>query len=356
MCAAVFALTQTCADARPERCLVRVATIAPRRAVCAALRAARRGQAHLSRARPVYALCVLCVLLGVVVDRQLLHRSVVRLRRLSSSRPLSSASPSNVSLPRVYLISTLYASSYSASRLSELRQTMVRNLHLPISYRLVSEADASLPGSLPSPHPSIFPVSAPIGYSTLFAHINALPRGAVAALAHADIYFDHSLLCAAVLRPGVVLALSRHPAPDCPAASGHGHTGWEPHNFCAGYHPVRHASHDVFIVRVPVPQDVVHTLRSLPVNQFGAENVVLWAFKKAGWKIVNACENVHAFHLHCDVEQRAQSARDHAGSVADKQNRFAGADQWGWVHPREWATNTVGDCVEFGMNVARRGS
>lgn len=264
----------------------------------------------------------------------------------------------------VTLVSSMYSAGYSPARIEELRLVVLRNLALVAvkRYELLVESGTSLPSSLQN-------ASAPgrlsttmlrpdesVTYASLFRRANAITAaGSVAVVANADIYFDESLSCAGLLSSRVALALSRHPSPDCVAASARGDTGWEPADFCAGYDPVRAASHDAFAIVAPVAEEVLIGLGDLRVNEFGAENVVVYLLKKAGYKVVNACSNVHAFHQHCDAKDRARSAHQKAGSVAEKRKQFAGADEWGFVDVKQWAGQAFTgvseglDCLSYGL-------
>lgn len=239
-----------------------------------------------------------------------------------------------------------------------------RNLQLSglSHYQLLCENDVQIPSlvsNLTSAALQIAtfsqPVGQPVTYRSLFERANAHQPGTVAVIANADIFFDESILCATLLDEKIALALSRHPSPDCALASGYGDTGWEPLDFCAGYDPVRAASHDVFAFVTPLPPAFLSALGDLRVNQFGAENVVVYLLKQAGYRVINPCANIHAFHQHCDARTRASSARHSAGSVASKRKQFAGADKWGYQNVAEWAaadfigkTNGL-DCLAYGL-------
>lgn len=258
----------------------------------------------------------------------------------------------------------MYAARYSPARIEELRLVVLRNLALAAvsRYELLVEGGASLPASLQNASgvgrlsTTVLRPGELVTYAALFARANAVaPPGSVAVVANADIYFDESLSCAGLLSNRVVLALSRHPSPDCVSASARGDTGWEPADFCAGYDPVRAASHDAFAFVVPLADDVVMALGELQVNEFGAENVAIYLLKRAGYKVLNPCANVHAFHQHCDARDRARSAHQNAGSVADRRMQFAGADEWGFVDVAQWAGQAFTgagkglDCLAYGL-------
>lgn len=262
-------------------------------------------------------------------------------------------------IPRdVTLISTLYTGSYPPSRLTELRLVILRNLHLSTitNYQLITEDNAALPSPFQSLnttklHTITHPPSAPITYETLFTVANRQPAKSLAIIANADIYFDESLSCAVLLAPNTLLALSRHPSPDCAPSSSYGDTSWEPQNFCFAYDPIRAASHDVFIFTPPVPQSLVSALANIPVNRLGAENVVIHQFLRHGYRVLNPCANIHAFHQHCDKNTRARSATKEAGSISLQSGQFAGAQQWGYIDPVLWVDEKfIGNGVQPGLD------
>jgi hypothetical protein len=148
-----------------------------------------------------------------------------------------------------------------------------------------------------------------VTYARLFAYANEELAGRVVVLHNADIFFDESIACAGLLRAErrVVLALSRHPSPDCVYGSGHGDTGFEAQDLCAGYHPLYAASHDVFAFVPPLPDAFITALGDLRVNQFGAENVVLYNLRHAARALVGE----HRRRAHRS-EARARSTRARA--------------------------------------------
>lgn len=328
----------------------------------------RRTLSRTLRSNPSHArlfilsLLVVSFLLGLLCHISFVHSRILLTRALDSHTPRYH--PTSLSLParpplNITLISTLFTSSYPISRLVELRLVVLRNLHTPIThYHLLREPDATLPPFFHSlPHISKLSLHTPnssLTYDTLLHHANTLPPNTVALIANADIYFNPSLLCLTLIPPKTLVALSRHPSPDCPPSSSRGNTGWEPPDFCAGYHPVRAASHDAFAFLTPIPTSVVHAMRHVPVNHFGAENLMLYHAARAGYRVVNPCANVHAFHLHCDAGMRKESAKQRAGNLAESRGEFAGVAEWGWVDVNGWADGRWGigkglDCLSWGQ-------
>jgi hypothetical protein len=198
-----------------------------------------------------------------------------------------------------------------------------------------------------------------VTYARLFAYANEELAGRAVVLHNADIFFDESIACAGLLRAErrVVLALSRHPSPDCVYGSGHGDTGFEAQDLCAGYHPLYAASHDVFAFVPPLPDAFITALGDLRVNQFGAENVVLFNLRHAARvEPINPCANIHAFHAHCDASARAASAHESVGSEAERRRQFSGTPAHGFLDPAAWAGKSASgvDCLLLGLSQPAR--
>lgn len=274
-------------------------------------------------------------------------------------------------IPRdITLLSTLYTGSYAPSRLTELRLVILRNLQLPTitNYHLITEENTALPPLFQTLNSTKLrttaqPLNTPVTYETLFATANRQAPETLAVVANADIYFDESLYCATLLAPNILLALSRHPSPDCSPSSSYGDTSWEPQNLCSSYHPIRSASHDAFIFTPPLPPTLLSALSKIPVNRFGAENVVIHQFLRHGYQVLNPCANIHAFHQHCDKNARVSSAMQSAGNVASRLGQFGGAQRWGFIDPALWADekfirNGVQpglDCLSYGRTMRASG-
>lgn len=340
----------------------------------------RRQFSRTLRANPAFArgllglLLLFSFLLGFCLHGYVSHVSLVTLRARDGfaardAIAVSSDTPVVANAPRLTLLSTAFT-GYSSARRAELSVARMRNSLLPpvvlSDFAVVCEGDAGIfcpQGSRPRP------LSGPstATYDALFRVANALAtnrshtdtQDVVVVIAHADLFFDESLFCARLVAAKTALALSRHPSPDCAAASGHGDTGWEASDLCAGYDVKRGASHDAFVIRPPIPETVLQDVKGLRTNAFGAENVVIAALKRAGWRVVNPCARVHAFHQHCSLE-RAKGARQSAGSVAERRGLFAGTELAGWVDGNEWMDSAFVsglvdvDCLGLGRQEAVR--
>lgn len=114
---------------------------------------------------------------------------------------------------------------------------------------------------------------------------------------------------------------------------------------CHFYNPHTAASHDAFIFHTPVPQGVIDALEGQRINEMGAENRVLSILRlHAGVRdVVNPCERIHAFHLHCGMER--------APSALGRGREGHGVREWGfvtgWMGKHERAFGEV-DCLAFG--------
>lgn len=320
--------------------------------------------------RPLwYPVCLLVLVLaiGVVAGFALAHARLhagVLAARVALREPVRRGSAAAPGARSVVLLSEAYVGG-DAARDMERARVVARNAGVPgvqaivllveagetSRVREVVEAEVGARGMR---RVRLVEVTGSGGvYARLFRYANDALHGHVVVLHHADVYFDASVACAGLLRPdgGVALALSRHPSPDCVAAAGGGDTGWEPQDLCAGYHPVSSASHDAFAFVAPVAEGFVRALRDLRVNQFGAENVVLWNLARAAaLTVLNPCANVHVFHEHCDARARGRDAHQASGSEATRRAQFGATQRYGWMDPAEWggpAAKGV-DCMLLG--------
>lgn len=261
-------------------------------------------------------------------------------------------------LPPITVLTSAYVGQYSTERQIELSLIAMRNQRLSTvarTHRIYEHGMSFTPSSGVTGR--VLSADENVTYRTLFAE--AQDFGGVVVLANADIYFDESLLCASMISNRTVLALSRHPSPDCFTKSARGDRGSEPVDFCDGYHPTHQASHDVFVFTPPMPITFLHALGDLKVNQFGAENVVIALLKAEGFHVVNPCANIHAFHQHC-TRERAPSAKAGAKSIATERGQFAGTFRSGLVHGRKWMHSEYAaqygavDCLGLGLTYGQR--
>lgn len=310
------------------------------------------------------------LLAGVIARGRWMHAGIVRAR--AEPRPPVAAAVRPHERPlRVVLLSSAYSGSGGggdAGRADERARVVAKNaalrsvaavhlLHAGGDVAVVDAVERAV-AAVVDPAPVVFdemPRAEPLTYGTLFEYANRKLAGRVVVLANADVYFDESVACTGLLRAGrgVALSLTRHPSPDCVAGSGHGDTAWEPQDLCAAYHPVSQASHDVFAFVAPLPNAFVAALRDLRVNQFGAENVVLWNLRRfAHVEPLNPCANVHAFHAHCNAQMRGASAHQRTGNEGDRRREFGATTRYGFLDPSLWGGQDAAgvDCLLLGLS------
>lgn len=319
-----------------------------------------------------------CIILGAVLGYRFsaYHRHSHILLARSSSRPRVFASAS-ASLPSplltvlpVVLLSSVYSTD-SSERDDERARTAARNsaLRSVASMHFLHDSadeDAAelVRGAVTGVTDSATVIfeklreGEEVSYRALFEYANTNLAGRVVVLHNSDIYFDESVACAGLLRPErkLVLALSRHPSPDCVAASGHDETGWSAQDLCEAYHVVHQASHDAFAFVPPVPENFLEDIGDLPVNRLGAENIVLWNLQRLGLGTINPCGNIHAFHAHCDAGTRAGQARAASGNEGEKRKQFGATKEFGFIDVERWSGGDGKglDCLLYGLSMARR--
>ncbi|KAH8096121.1 protein xylosyltransferase [Aureococcus anophagefferens] len=207
---------------------------------------------------------------------------------------------------RVDVVTTLYAAP--APRGGELLEALGRNAALASVRTLAVVAGRRAAARAAGAKVAVVGAAGQPDYAALFA-VAGDQRGPVA-LAHADVYFDDSLGCAADLlaklpRP-TLLAVTRRPEPRCVEASGGGHAPGLPLDLCAPQgHWAGEAVHgyDAFVFLPPAPAAVVAALAGVYQNRLGADLRVVDAFVAAGYDVLNPCLQVAAFHLHCSRQR-----------------------------------------------------
>ena len=219
----------------------------------------------------------------------------------------------------VHVITTFFKGSYHDRRFKEIMATLVSNLenpsiaavHLlcqgadPRQYLPTEVTTVLIEKNLDSKLVLSFVHRQPT-YRNMFEYVNRnLQRGSVAVVTNADIYFGQDIKCAIgpsldqlEKKPSsgrVAIALTRRHSPLCKGKADHQST----YDLCETYV----GSHDSFILAPPIARSVVlHTAHTQ--NQgFGAENIVIYELRKAGYKVFNPCYNIHGFHFHCSPER-----------------------------------------------------
>ena len=142
-------------------------------------------------------------------------------------------------------------------------------------------------------------------YAQLFRYANtALARGSVAIITNADIFFGSSLRCLA--GPDLAVDAVNKTQPRAYALSRR-------HTPLCGLHKADHKklldlcmsythSHDAFVFAPPVPENFVKRVNHKQ-NLYGAENIVIWELVTAGYKLLNPCQRLRGYHLHCVPER-----------------------------------------------------
>ncbi|KAI0558209.1 hypothetical protein FGB62_227g012 [Gracilaria domingensis] len=271
------------------------------------------------------------------------------------ARYTNSLIPSSLpEVPNITILTTGF-DGYSNTRQKELHLVAFRNTNLGLRrYHRLCDPHCR-PIYSTDTNVSSRNVNSEVTYADLFREANNFV-GSIVAIVNADIYFDHSIYCAGLIDKGAVLALSRHPSPDC-ISSAMGASGREPVDICGGYDPKWAASHDGFIFVPPVAQQVIDGLAGLRVNEFGAENVVVHMLQQAGLNVVNPCERIHLFHQHCG-DERASAAKKRR--TDRKWGRlFASTKEWGyggssWIREEIRATYGTVDCTTLGLLMQRK--
>jgi hypothetical protein len=115
-------------------------------------------------------------------------------------------------------------------------------------------------------------------YSDIFYEINTeVPIGKIVAFANSDIFFDETIASASALRQDECFALSRWDVKGDKAIPFH-----------------RADSQDVWIFRTPVIEVEANFTPGVP----GCDNRIARMLKDAGYKLINPCKSIKAYHLH----------------------------------------------------------
>jgi hypothetical protein len=159
-------------------------------------------------------------------------------------------------------------------------------------------------------------------YKEQFLYANEkLRRGAIVIITNADIYFDSSISCVGVLpvefvkfdhfyrneTSRVALSLSRRKGGFCESKPEHSFITRKGKgrrrksmnvtlfDLCANYTK----SHDMFVFTPPIPKSVIDNTDHPQNLGYGAENMVIDTLQQAGFVVLNPCETVQGYHLHC---------------------------------------------------------
>ena len=221
----------------------------------------------------------------------------------------------------IHLITTFFHGAYHSRRFHEIVATLVSNLENPY----ISNIHILYEGTDPryfipltiqqrilqvgiQNKLVLTQVEQQPTYKEMFEYANKnLERGSIAIVSNADIYFDASLKCIYFLTrktkidvhtPGrPAFALTRRHSSECQLPD------YSPYfDLCKTYIH----SHDSFIFAPPLPKAILEKTDHTQNQGYGAENIVIYEFKKHRFQVSNPCFPIHGFHLHCSNERLYQ--------------------------------------------------
>lgn len=222
----------------------------------------------------------------------------------------------------IHLITTFFHGSYQAKRFHELVSTLVSNLENPYisAVHILHEGTDPryfIPLSIQRKMIQLGlqnklvlkAVQKQPTYKEMFEYANKhLFRGSIALVSNADIYFDASLKCISFLetktkinthtsgRP--IFALTRRHSPECSKPDHQNYL-----DLCDTYVQ----SHDSFFFAPPIPKAILDRTDHTQNQGYGAENVVIYEFKRKQFDVTNPCLTIHGFHLHCSNERHYET-------------------------------------------------
>ena len=138
-------------------------------------------------------------------------------------------------------------------------------------------------------------------------------KNSVVAISHQDNKFGsgwEKLNPQILLSKKIVYALTRHTALNITCAGSKGSANCDP-----GYPYL--GSHDTFVFGVTkgfTPEEL-QPMESVTPNLYGMENVMIWLFKKLGYKVTNPCPILHVHHHHCVAVRDKNRKRINTGAT-----------------------------------------
>ena len=129
-----------------------------------------------------------------------------------------------------------------------------------------------------------------LSFEEAFDFANRHLQNQLVVLANLDISFDETLKELAEMTyfpPRFSLFLSRYERPVNEAIGIGTQCG-----------PKYIGSHDAFVFRSPLPQQLVDGCRGLPLGISGTENVAMWNFRNCGYQVENPCDRIKTWHNH----------------------------------------------------------
>eukprot|EP00924_Labyrinthula_sp_SR-Ha-C_P010800 snap_masked-scaffold_35-processed-gene-1.37-mRNA-1 protein AED:1.00 eAED:1.00 QI:0/0/0/0/1/1/2/0/280 len=236
----------------------------------------------------------------------------------------------------IHVVTTFFKGAYSGVRVSEILMSLRKNLANPfvskvhILWEDVNPLQLLKNVSLQAQNKIVLQqTGSQPTYKDLFEYGNKISSSSgLVLISNADIYFDDSLGClnykvsGAQLSQRIMIALSRRHSPLCKEKNDYKNI----RDLCLHYI----GSHDVFIFRIPFAEPALFD--KLDFNQnvgLGVENRVLWEFQHAGYKVINPCERIRSYHLHCSNERTYRNK----GKQVSMKKYNNGQRRHGWVKP-----------------------
>ena len=139
-------------------------------------------------------------------------------------------------------------------------------------------------------------------------------KNSVVAISHQDNKFGSGwerLNSEIFLSKKIVYALTRHTALNISCAGSKGSANCDP-----GYPYL--GSHDTFVFGVTkgFTHEELKPMESVTPNLYGMENVMIWLFKKLGYKVTNPCPLLHVHHHHCVAVRDKNRKRINTGATS----------------------------------------
>lgn len=137
-------------------------------------------------------------------------------------------------------------------------------------------------------------------YADLVLYVKEkIPQGKIVCIQNSDIYFGDSIdkqYLEQTVTDNTLVTLTRHEEQDT-ITSVKSHSNICNETTCPLIWDYQ-GSHDSFLFRTPVPDNLPIESLSIPQNIFGGEAVFMKAWKDAGKQLLNPCFDIPVFHKH----------------------------------------------------------
>ena len=138
-------------------------------------------------------------------------------------------------------------------------------------------------------------------------------KNEIVAISHQDNKFGHGwekLKPEILLKKKIMYALTRHTALNITCKGSSLSANCDPGSKYIG-------SHDTFVFGVTrkFKSSELQIFDSITPNLYGMENVLIWFFKKLGYKVMNPCPLLHVHHHHCVVVREQGRKRVNSAST-----------------------------------------